>query len=197
MNRILLGFILLISISCSTKSQKSDKAIASIEEEMISSNVSLPLNPFETISVKEAYSPHSPYHLDLKIENTEDNSKQLVVFITLKGDSYFVSPHAKGDFKGRFSMTIDENSKLAVEGDIIEIPKSVEEIDTHHHVNGTVKWVRENTTYKLPLKVMTKEDFEVTGIIKFTIEPRCTFEEIPILVSQKSGELSVKLNGGC
>lgn len=197
MNRILLGFILLISISCSTKSQESDKAIASIEEDMIPSNVNLPLNPFEIISAKEPYSPHSPYHLDFKIENTEDNSKQLVVFITLKGDSYFVSPNANGDFKGRFSMTIDENKNLEVEGDIIEIPKSVEETDTHHHVNGTVKWVKENTTYKLPLKVMTDEDFEATGIIRFTIEPRCTFEEIPFLISQKFGELSVKLNGGC
>ncbi|PWK19889.1 hypothetical protein [Xanthomarina spongicola] len=190
MNRIVLCFILLIFISFSTKSQESGKEIASTE-------VNLPLNPFETITYKEPYSPHSPYHLDLKIENTETDSKQLVVFITLKGDSYFVSPHAKKDFKGRFSMTLDESSNLATQGHIIEIPQSVEEIDTHHLVDGTVNWVKENTTYKLPLNVNTDKDFEATGAIRFTIEPRCTFEEIPFMISQKSGKLSVKLIGGC
>jgi hypothetical protein len=177
-------------MSCSTKSQEPVKEIASAE-------VNLPLNPYETISFKEPYSPHSPYHLDLKIEKTETDENQLSIFITLKGDAHFVSPHAKRDFKGKFSMTLEDTNLIETNGDLLETPQSVEEFDTHHFVNGTVNWVRENTTYKLPFKVKTEKDFEIHGLIRFTIEPRCTLEEIPILVSQKSGQLSVRISGGC
>jgi hypothetical protein len=191
MNRIFLSILFLLSISCS-KSQETVKqeAIASVE-------VNLPLNPYESISFKEPYSPHSPYHLDLKIEKTETTTKHLTLFITLKGDAHFVSPYAKRDFKGKFSMTLEENKFIETENHLIEIPPSVEEIDTHHYVNGTVNWVRENTTYKLPFKVLTETDFEVLGLIRFTIEPRCTLEEIPIVVRQESGQLTVSISGGC
>jgi hypothetical protein len=197
MKRILISSFILISISCSTKSQESDKVIASTDKEIAFNEVNLPLNPFETIQFKEPYNPHSPYHLDLKIENTETGSKQLELFITLKDDSHFVSPNEKKDFKGKFSMTLDESSLIETQGKLIEIPLSVEEINTHHLVDGTVKWVRENTTYKLPFNVKTDKDFEVSGLIRFTIEPRCSLEEIPFIVSQKSGVLSVRLAGGC
>jgi hypothetical protein len=198
MNKIILCSILLISTSCSTKSQETNKVLASTDNTIASTGVNLPLNPFETITTfKEPYNPHSPYHLDLKIENTVANTTLLELFITLRDSSYFVSPNAKRDFKGRFSMTIDENNNVEASGKLIEIPLSVEEIDTHPYVNGSVNWVRENTTYKLPLKVKTNKDFEVSGLIRFTIEPRCSLEEIPFIVSQKSGKLTVRLAGGC
>lgn len=190
MNRIVFSCFLLLSFSCSTKSQEPAKEIASTE-------VNLPMNPFETISYKEPYNPHSPYHLNLNIEKTETDAKQLTLFITLKEDAHFVSPHASKDFKGKFSMTLKENDMLVMTDEIIEIPRSVEEIDTHPFVNGTVNWVRENTLYKQPIKVMTNDDFEITGFIRFTIEPRCSYEEIPFVVSQASGVLTVKLAGGC
>ncbi|PWI29309.1 hypothetical protein DI383_12795 [Flavobacteriaceae bacterium LYZ1037] len=181
-------------MSCSTKNEDPVKAIASSEAEITSTEVNLPLNP---LAFKEPYNPHSPYHLDLKIEHTETDAQQLVVFITLKGDAHFVSPHAKREFKGKFSMTIDESNMLTTEDHLIEVPQSVEEFDSHHLINGTVNWVRDNTTYKLPIQVISEKDFEVTGLIRFTIEPRCTLEEIPFKVHQKSGILTVELVGGC
>ncbi|HCY80824.1 MAG TPA: hypothetical protein DHV22_04055, partial [Xanthomarina gelatinilytica] len=105
--------------------------------------------------------------------------------------------HAKKDFKGKFSMTIEDSSKLNMTDDIIEIPRSVEEMDTHPFVDGKVNWVRENTLYKQNLNILTKDDFEVTGFIRFTIEPRCTYEEIPFKVTQSSGVLQVTLVAGC
>ncbi|TYA59001.1 hypothetical protein [Formosa maritima] len=193
MNRLILCSFILLNMSCSTKSQEVVK-----QDDIASTAVNLPLNPYESVSFKEPYNPHSPYHLDLKIEDTETDSQKLVLFITLKGDAHFVSPNAKKDFKGKFNMSLDENSYIETLGKLIEIPLSVEEIiDPHHYVNGVVNWVRENTTYKLPLKVLTDKDFEVTGLIRFTIEPRCSLEEIPFIISQKSEELSVRLSGGC
>lgn len=190
MNRFIICSIILLSISCSTKSQEVVKEIASAE-------VNLPLNPYETIAFKEPYSPHSPYHLDLKIEDIETTTKNLTLFITLRGDAHFVSPHEKRDFKGKFSMTLEESNLIETDGNLIEIPQSIEETDTHHYKDGTVNWVRENTTYKLPFNVLTDKDFEIPGLIRFTIEPRCTLEEIPIIVRQKSGQLTVSIAGGC
>ncbi|WP_417856945.1 hypothetical protein [Xanthomarina gelatinilytica] len=190
MNKIVLSCFLLLCLNCSTNSQQAMKDTAVPE-------VMLPLNPFETISYKEPYNPHSPYHLDLKMETTEAGTKQLSLFITLKDNAYFVSPHAKKDFKGKFSMTIEDSSKLSMTDDIIEIPRSVEEMDTHPFVDGKVNWVRENTLYKQNLNILTKDDFEVTGFIRFTIEPRCTYEEIPFKVTQSSGVLQVTLVAGC
>ncbi|GGG47946.1 hypothetical protein GCM10010976_19160 [Bizionia arctica] len=165
--------------------------------EIASAEVHLPLNPYDSVSFKEPYNPHSPYHLDLKIEDTENDLKQLVLFITLRDGAHFVSPNAERSFKGKFSMTLNENNKLKPREDLIEIPLSVEEIDTHPFVNGTINWVREDTTYKLPLNILTESDFEATGLIRFTIEPRCSLEEIPFVVRQQSGILSVKILGGC
>lgn len=194
MNRIIIYTFILLFISCSTNNHEAvkDKSIA-----ISSTAVNLPLNPYETISFKEPYNPHSPYHLDLKIENTETDSKELVLFITLKGDAHFVSPNAKKDFKGKFSMTLNENSHIETQGKLIEIPLSVEENNTHHLTNGSVNWVRENTTYKQKFIVLNKEDFEVSGLIRFTIEPRCSLEEIPIILNQKSGKLTARIAGGC
>src|SRR5690606_19958876 len=190
MNKIVLSCLFLLSFYCNTKSQER-------KPKMAATVVNLPLNPFETIAYKEPYNPHSPYHLAIKVETTEAGTKQLSLFITLKGNAYFVSPHATEDFKGKFSLTIEDSNKLTMTDDIIEIPRSVEEMDTHPFVNGKVNWVRENTLYKQNLKTLTKEDFEVTGFIKFSIEPRCTYEEIPFKITQTSGVLQVKLVRGC
>ena len=55
----------------------------------------------------------------------------------------------------------------------------------------------ESTTYKHDLKVSSDQDFEVGGMVRFTIEPRCTFEGIPFMISSKDGKLSVRFLDGC
>jgi hypothetical protein len=55
-----------------------------------------------------------------------------------------------------------------------------------------VNWVDVDTRYEYPLTVSTAEDFEVKGMIRFTIEPRCTLEEIPFVITQRSGALSIQ-----
>ncbi len=137
------------------------------------------------------------YDIELSIEKIGNNGYQLVTEIILKNDSYFVSPHSKVAYKGRFSSGLQKNANLEMTNNIIEIPRSVEEIDPHPFVNGPVNWVRENTTYTQPLKLNTNSDFEVSGLIKFTIEPRCSLEKIGYTIRYKSGNMTVQILQGC
>jgi len=132
------------------------------------------------------------YTLHFEIEKTNDQKHTLVVAIELHNDSHFISPFAKRDFKGKFYMDLGSYNALNFEGDIIESPRSVEEYDPHPFVNGNVNWVRVNTTYKQPLQLKSQDDFEVFGRVQFTIEPRCTLEEIPFAISYQDGVMKIK-----
>ena len=128
------------------------------------------------------------YTLHFEIDNSE-SKPSLIISILLHNDSYFVSPHAKRDFKGKFYMDLGNYSNLDFDSEIIETPQSVEEIDSHPYVNGTVNWVRKNTIYKQPLNIKTQEDFTVFGRVQFTIEPRCTLEVMPFGISYENGKM--------
>jgi len=130
------------------------------------------------------------YTLHFEIDET-DNKPSLVISIKLHNDSYFVSPHAKRDFKGKFFMDLGSYEHLDFEGDILETPRSIEEYDAHPFVNGIVNWVRVSTTYKQPLHIKSVEKFVVFGRVRFTIEPRCTLEEIPFGISYESGVIKL------
>ncbi len=132
------------------------------------------------------------YDLQIKIETTEYNTHNLVFDIKLHKGSQFISPYAKRDFKGKFFMDLGSYNDIGFQGEIIETPRSVEEFDSHPFVFGTVNWVRVNTIYKQPLKLKAQGDVEVFGRIKFTIEPRCTLEQIPFSISYKSGKMQIK-----
>ena len=110
--------------------------------------------------------------------------------IGLKKNSYFVSPTQHGSFTGKFTIVLTEPQHLQTNGAIIETPLS--KVDENQ---GFVKWVRQNTHYKQSLKVLTNENFEVYGYIQFTIEPRCSLEKIPFILSYVDGKLSVKRDG--
>ncbi|WP_048331534.1 hypothetical protein [Bizionia psychrotolerans] len=138
-----------------------------------------------------------PYDLEITIEKTENNNYELVTEIILKNDSYFVSPHSTVAYKGRFSSKLQKSNHVKMVEPIVEIPRSVEEIDPHPFVDGPVNWVRENTTYRQPLVINTNSDFEVSGLIKFTIEPRCSLEKIGYTINHKDGEMTVKVLQGC
>jgi hypothetical protein len=179
MNKLItLLIVLFISIGCTSDKKKITAALETekIKETKISKD-------FTTIKDTE-------YTLHFEIENTNIQKPILVISIELHNGSYFVSPHAKRDFKGKFYMDLGSYTHLDFEGDIIETPRSVEEIDEHPFVNGTINWVRENTTYKQQLNIKSEEDFEVYGRVRFTIEPRCTLEEIPFIISYKNGVIT-------
>lgn len=179
MNKLTAIVLLLLSISFGKSQQES-----AITQEIIKIEKPEIENGF-TIKDKD-------YTLHFEIENVDNQKPSLVIAIKLHNDSHYISPNAKRDFKGKFYMDLGSYSHLGFEDNIIETPLSIEEFDSHPFVNGTVNWVRVNTIYKQHLDVKTQEDFEVFGRLRFTIEPRCTLEEIPFAISYKAGVMKVK-----
>ena len=177
MKKLIILFIILF-FNC--KSDKKQLVAVSESKKLVKSKIT---NDFTTINDND-------YTLHFEIENT-DNKPSLVISVKLHNDSYFVSPNANRDFKGKFYMNLGSYTHLGFEGDIIEIPRSVEEFDSHPYVNGFVNWVKVNTTYKQPLHIKLQEDFVAYGRVRFTIEPRCTLEEIPFIISYKNGVMTL------
>ncbi len=89
----------------------------------------------------------------------------------------------------KFNPSQKDNEFFTIEGELIESPLSVEEIDPHPFVGGAVNWVRVNTTYRQKISINTQEDFDYVGIVQFTIEPRCTLEKVEYIVKSRSGQV--------
>jgi hypothetical protein len=166
--------LLIITFSTSQSQTNTDLEIFTVEKPVIS---------------KDYIINHKDYTLHFELDKTKDQQHILKIAIELHNKSYFVSPNAKREFKGKFRRDLGSTKDLDYDGNLIETPLSIEEYDAHPFVNGTVNWVRENTSYIQPLELKTKDDFQVYGRIIFTIEPRCTLEEIPFLIIYKDGDL--------
>jgi len=177
MNKLTIILLALLSVSCTTDKQQSNMTNEIAKVEIPKSNISN-----EVINITDEF-----YNLQIEIETTEYNKFNLMVSIELKNGGYYVSPNAKRDFTGKFNIDLGSYDNLDFDGNIIETPLSIEEYDQHPFVNGLVNWVRENTTYKQPLQIKSVRDFEVFGRIRFTIEPRCSLEEIPFAISYQNG----------
>lgn len=137
---------------------------------------------------------HEFYDIHINIENI-NRQQNLVVAMTLHKDAYYFSPNEKKAYKGKFFMDLGSDKNLSFDGTIIENPLA--KIGSGPYpittkFNKDVKVVYVNTTYKQPLNLKSKENFEVYGRIQFTIEPSCTFEEIPFTISYLNGKLQVK-----
>lgn len=135
------------------------------------------------------------YTTIIRVDKQINDEYVLSIQMNLKNGSFFVSPTAKGNFSGKFTIVLPETDQLQLSGIILETPLSKEEFDPHPFVNGPVNWVRENTNYKQTIKVSSKKDFEVMGYLQFTIEPRCTLEKVPFILSYVNGKLSVRVDG--
>jgi hypothetical protein len=130
------------------------------------------------------------YTTIIRVDKQSNDEHVLSIQMNLKKNGYFVSPTESGAFTGKFTIVLTEPQHVQTNGAIMETPLS--KVDENH---GFVKWVRQNTHYKQSLKVLTKENFEVYGYIQFTIEPRCSLEKIPFILSYVDGKLSVRMDG--
>ncbi|WP_298417782.1 hypothetical protein [uncultured Kordia sp.] len=136
------------------------------------------------ISIKE-----DPYSLKLQIEKLKSNTYNFVITIELNNNAHYVSPNSKGDYKGRLSFSIEDDTKFYSNGNLIENPLSTESIDSFN--GGKVNLVTKNTTYTQQFTLSDTSDFEVAGLIKFVIEPRCTMENIPFKIVNRAGTLEI------
>jgi hypothetical protein len=183
MKNIIAFFFLTLFVAC------AQKEIAISTEPMIPVlNVSM----YDIPLIDRAAAINHPYELAFEVKKTADNQYDLITTMKLFGGSFYVSPHSTRDFKGKFTIDIAADGNLKLGDDFIEIPRSKEVIDPHQFVNGAVNWVKEDTRYEHRLTVTSQEDFDIGGKIIFTIEPKCTLEEIPVLFKYRSGVLTIE-----
>jgi len=191
MNKLIIIPFFFLIISCASKNN---------QQEIITDTTPIPIflnefNPPGTRYINEI--SKEPYEIEFNTETSKDKKHSLIVAMKLEEGSFYVSPFAIRDFKGKFSISLEENDYLELGSEFTETPRSEEIFDPHPFVNGEVNWVRVNTTYEHQLEILKKEDFEVKGVVRFVIEPRCTLEEVVFMISYKSGKMEIEGLGGC
>ena len=166
--------VLFLGINSSTQQSNIEIKTTKIEES----------KTFEALTIKDEL-----YTLHFKIEKTENNKHSLIVDIELHDGSSFISPHERKEFKGKFYMDLGDYDQLNFDGDIIETPRA--NAIFYGSSFKPVIWVKENTTYKQPLNILSDDNFEVFGRVIFTIEPRCTLEQIPFAIKYQDGVMTL------
>lgn len=135
-----------------------------------------------------------PYTIHFGITETHTGHALLYIDLKLAEGSYYVSPHSSDHFSGRFAVSFENDNELELSGSFKETPRSFEMYDPQPFVKAKVNWVNEDTSYEYPVQINAKGDFETVGIVRFTIEPRCTFEQIPFVIKRKGGKLTIDRN---
>ena len=179
MNKSVAILLVLLSFSCANDKQQfsTSKDIAKMEVQKTTSIT----NNVTTIT-------DELYTLQFKIEKTKKNQHNLVIDMKLHKGSSFISPFEIKEFKGKFYMNLGSYKDLSFDGNIIETPRAVARYDGFE--DASIIWVKENTKYMQPLNILSEDDFEVFGRLKFTIEPRCSLEEIPFAISYIDGKMT-------
>ena len=190
MKNLLVLSILLIGVSCKQHSTQVQDELAIVETIVTTA----PDLNYEIVNEPEARHPH-PYEVKFEMQQLKEDVYDFVVHMKLNDGSYFVSPNAKRDFKGKFTMEFDDNQQLELVSDLLETPRSVEEYDPHPYVRGTVNWVREDTKYRQRVQRTAQDNFHVKGFIQFTIEPQCTLEKVPFIIKYEEGEMRAEVFG--
>ena len=189
MRYFLLAIGLLCLISCNNTTSETNKDLAVLDKsEMVIEHKKDYTYYYDSTATDE-------YKIKFGVNKLKKDEFELVISMELLNDSFFVSPNAKRDFKGKFTIETDETEDITFVGDMNEIPRSKEEFDPHPFVNGKVNWVRENTKYYLKVKRNNKEDFLVSSNLRFVIEPKCTLEKIPLFIKNQGGYLKFEIRG--
>ena len=142
------------------------------------------------IKIRASKIVEKPFDISLKLDQTKSDSITLVIELKLKNGSFIISPFSKDSIYGNLNISFTESSQLLPSNSILEIPKSIKEFDPI--IDEQVNFVRENTTYKKDLRILTKNDFEVTGLIDFVLEPICIPYDVKFVISQKTGKVEIK-----
>lgn len=184
------NYITIIIISLIVACGDKDSSTSTREKD--STTPALNVSMYDSLLIDQEIAMNNPYELAFNIERSGANQYSLISTMKLFGGSFYVSPHSTTDSKGRFTIELQENDHLIMGDDFVESPRSKEVLDPHQFINGLVNWVQEDTRYDHQITVTSQEDFGVRGKFRFTIEPKCTLEEIPFIIKYRSGVLSIE-----
>ena len=170
----------LLSTACTSQSKESipvQKTVDAIES---------PMDSFRKLAEKSNPDVEQ-YNLVFETEKTELGRDVLLIKMNLNGGSFYVSPKDSGGSKGKFKVELYDNNAMVLDSNVTETPRYVES-------DEMVTWVTDDVSYRYFLLPTNDKDFEVKGLVSFTIEPTCTFEKIEFTISRKSGQYSVIKN---
>ena len=181
-NIILLLLVITTLFSCGNTSNE-------LHKEQVTKEVS---NPVTVSEAKLANKNKDPYIITFNIEKLKDGNYNLVVNMMLFDEAYFLAPSSDIMFRGRFDISLNETESILLDSNYFEFPFSTLESDPFG--NGPIMVQRANSTYKKKIIINTNKDFEITGLVIFTIEPKCTLEKIAYTISSKAGRIEVIKN---
>jgi len=139
--------------------------------------------------IVEVEKQKKPFKLEFQLKKIDSENYNLVTTISLDKGSYIISPFSQDTVYGHFELTLKDSNNLVFTSKMTESPNSKTEFDPI--IKDYVNFVRTNTTYSQHIKILNKEDFEVSGNVWFLIEPLCSPVDIEYILSYNSGNLSV------
>lgn len=140
---------------------------------------------------KNGYNINEPtFDVLFQVNELENNEYNLMATIILDKGSYIISPFSTDSTYGHFYFNVEKSDYLVTDNQLIETPNSVEEFDPI--IEAPVRFVRVNTAYRQKLKLTKEEDFEVTGLVEFLLEPICVPYDVEFKISYKNGTMKVE-----
>lgn len=147
-------------------------------------------NALEVIKEFETKLTNDHFDISFQIEEINNDLFSLVVTIDLPEESYVVSPFSKDNTYGHFNISITDIGNIVRDETLMENPPSVEEFDPV--LNEHVNIVRRKTIYNQNIHILTKGDFEASGLVWFVLEPSCVPYDVEFMISRKSGQLEIR-----
>ncbi len=138
----------------------------------------------------DLYSVKESFDVNFQIDQLNKEEYNLSVTIELNDGAYIISPFSKDTTYGHFYFTLRDNKHLIFDNQLLETPNSVEEFDPI--LEAPVKFVRVNTTYQKKIKLAKQDDFKVTGLVEFLLEPICIPYDVEFVISYRDGKMEVK-----
>lgn len=144
----------------------------------------------DTVSLlNQAETSDEPFDIALQIDKIDDDVYVLAITMEIDSGSWVVSPLAYNYPYGKMDISITDKGHLVKEDSLLEIPESKEVFDPVFE--ESYKLIEEKTIFTQKLKVLTQDDFEVSGLIWFVLEPICDPYEVAFIISYKSGEMEI------
>lgn len=171
MKKLIIISLLVFSASCSSKKESIDKS-----NELAKTNV--------------ANDPIGSFEVSFQIDKLAKDQYNLAVALDLDGGAYVISPYSKDDTYLPFSISIPENEYFVANNKLIEKPIAVEEFDSI--LKTPVKFIREDTSFEQSIRLVGQEDFEVSGLISFLLEPTCIPYDVAFTMVYHNGSMSIE-----
>jgi hypothetical protein len=167
---LLTSLIVFLSFACNSDNSPSHQSTQAVKKDKSELN-------------------DDPFDLKFQIEKMENDLYSLAVTIDLFDGSFIVSPHSQDSVYGHFDIIFKDFGNIVADKTLSEIPASYPEIDPI--LNTLVRFVRGKTTYKQNIHILTKGDFDASGMIWFVLEPSCVPYDVEFRISSRSGKMTI------